>query len=65
MKPDDQRLLGIDTMTPVPAADRGQFATDGVVLERRERSLWRKTRFVTSVVLRDPAFVIDPDTGNS
>ena len=37
----------------------------GVVVMRPERSWWRKELPAVSVVLRDPRFVIDLDTGNS
>ncbi len=36
-----------------------------VVVMRPERSWWRKEFPAVSIVLRDPRFVVDLDTGNS
>jgi len=65
MKLDDERSLGIETRPLRSVLGDERFVTHGIVLERRELSLWRRAASATSVVLRDPVFVIDPDTGNS
>lgn len=65
MKLDDEWSLGIETQPLRSVLGDDPFVARGVVLERQEPSLWRRAVSATSVVLRDPVFVIDPDTGNS
>ncbi len=65
MKLDNQHLQGVSTMVPSDI-DENRRPAPGVVLEYRDVPFWRRTDPVAaSMVMRDPSFVIDPDTGNS
>ena len=60
-------------MTPPETALRGRPHTPRhapadagcVLFDRRDRAFWRREPAPRSVVLRDPYFALDLDTGNS